>query len=267
MKKIVLGTSLFLAMSSAFAGYVPSYQGFYVGGDLGSALMTASPGNFVKTNYVNFPSQGGDFLTVLNEQVILKGNVFRGDIFAGFGLNCDQLALGAEIFVGIQHYKESHTTASNGSTSFSSIFYNTVNTTGVKIKPFHAGLDVRPGFIINPTTMLYARVGFEFANVKMDNRTVFYGRDLQVEAFKQNYLISQTKNVVALRLGLGIEENVAEHLNLRVDYILTNYGRLTMSGVSPNFALATGDTYRTSSKTEGRIIANNILVGMTYTFC
>lgn len=271
MKRFLLAASipvLSMCFSAAYANYNISYEGPYVGASVGSALMTASPGLYSQTIYNNITTQGGALNTLINQQNIMKGNVFRGDIFAGYGFAWQQLSLSAEIFLELQHYKETQYTSVNGNTSFFGLTYNTYNITTVQIKPWHSGLDFRPGFILNPASLIYARVGFSFNNVKLTSRTNFYTADPRIgETNLQKFLLSKNRNKVALRLGAGLEEHVTDELSIRADYVFTDYGRLSLDGTSGVLELPSFNSKQINLKTAGRVIDNALMISMLYSFC
>ena len=72
------------------------------------------------------------------------------------------------------------------------------------------GVDLMPGLMINDTTLGYARVGFE-----------------QTRMILNSALGSTGVNADGWRVGGGLQTNVYKNLDLRAEYIFTDYGTLT----------------------------------------
>jgi opacity protein-like surface antigen len=274
MKKTMLLSSIPVFLLAATSGFANGtvFDGFYFGGSAGGAFVTAEPKISVSDVYTN-RDQGGPFNTVLNANDVLKKNAFKGGIFAGYGKSWDVWYLGMEAFVNYENFTESDTFNSNGSTEFSepnpssAMFYNTTVYTNTTIDPFQVGVDVRPGFLLTPTTLLYMRFGSAFSTIKMNTETTFYGASVKSnpESFATTLTDSQSKSVMALRAGAGLEQHLTNQWSIRADYVFTYYGKLSTDGFTPVKALPSGNTYQLSSSTSGnKVMDNAVLLSISY---
>lgn len=75
---------------------------------------------------------------------------------------------------------------------------------------------VRGGFIVNPNTLLYAKIGYANGRLKVTG-----DKDL-VDEVKEEYG-SRAKNLDGLRLGAGVETVLSKNLYLKVEYTYTDY--------------------------------------------
>lgn len=103
-----------------------------------------------------------------------------------------------------------------------------------------------------------------------NNQIVNYniGPGAFVVSLLNNVSTTHDKNVTGLRLGLGLEENLGNHLALNVDYIYTNYGKVststvaTINGVDAIPILPNGFVANAHSD----VTSHAMLIGLTYYF-
>ena len=138
--------------------------------------------------------------------------------FAGFGGSYQQLYLGSEFFASYAPL-ESKSTIDSGCSA---------HLTRAKIKSdYSLGADMRFGYLLSPTTMIYALLGANFTQfkVKSDDGSGYVPPYLDFNANSP----AMTKDEVGFMPGVGIESIIYKHLSLRVQYAYTLFPTFTDS--------------------------------------
>lgn len=280
-----IGT-LALCASAASAGVMgpvttsSAFNGFYLGGSVGGSFSTGTL-NTTSLTDINFPATivGGQDNTTSPTflQTNLKNNSAIGDFYAGYGMDYHRAYVGLEAFVTVSNYRMKNS-GSFSTTQFFSIANRTYivdnnwQTTN-NISRFQYGLDLRPGFVLNPLMLLYGRVGFAVAKLTQSANltgTVVYSALGAPNNFPFVLNQSATNNKIALRLGGGFECYINPTWSLRMDYIYVGYGSLdsanslvnTVSGARVN----TG-TLRVNNTINLRsIYTNTVMIGISHYF-
>jgi len=120
------------------------------------------------------------------------------------------------------------------------------------------GLDIRPGVLLTPTSLLYARVGTGY-NIMHLNADLEGADTLEMDLYNSRKLAS-------LRLGLGFEQKVNCNWAFSVDYIYSYYGGISVSdaGISVQ-STETFDPYLLSGSTDvDSVRTNAVMLGMSY---
>lgn len=201
-------------------------QGFYLGGSIGGRFTEATQRQASKGIF------DGDV-----ESLKYQSNIFDEDfsqmIFAGYGLSwCDfYLAAEAIVQLGSFHLKDSQFFITDWPSAIGSALH-------IRVPNYQFCLDFLPGFYLGPMTLLYARLGASFAKTSVEVEADL----VDLAAFFDSATLKQ-KNENSwphLRLGAGVEQFIASHVSLRLDYVYTDYGSTffqpTQLDVRLNFA-------------------------------
>lgn len=144
---------------------------------------------------------------------------------------------------------------------------------------FEYGVDLRRGVARWFDSLIYGRVGVGFnkASLTINNQLAInhstFGLNLPINTTLNP---STDKNIAGLRLGIGLEKQMGNHVAFFVDYIHTNYGRLntqkTGDGFSnqsiPGFASILPATVKSafSTQAEASFSINQVFLGLRYYF-
>ena len=138
--------------------------------------------------------------------------------------------------------------------------------TKIRVGPWHYGIDARPGFLLDPATLLYARVGIEWARIKLEeiaDYRAFGGGSLQ---FDLPIYASRSKPASHLRLGLGFEKYIGSHVSFRGDYVYTDYGSVSVSENVTGYNTGGAATQGVES-VNVHLRNHSLLFGLAYHFC
>ncbi len=134
-----------------------------------------------------------------------------GGLFIGYGMNVtDMFYLGAEIF---------------GNWSGADSSYNVGNSlSGVYSSDFKArgswGVSVLPGIKFNPALLIYARLGYEWADLKATE-------SYTLGSFSES--ASKTNTSGGFNWGIGMETEVVDNWSVRGEYNHTDYNSFSAS--------------------------------------
>jgi opacity protein-like surface antigen len=134
-------------------------------------------------------------------------------------------------------------------------------------------LTFNPGIVVKKTTLIYGKIGPSWGRFSTKGNFVF------TESLNPGETVSATKAFdedysykVGLRLGLGIEHYIIEHLSLKLEYLNTNYGQinsgkmyttpLLINGTAD--PLIAGSAIHNQSKLTFR--NNTVMLGLNYHF-
>ncbi|WP_066561323.1 outer membrane protein [Croceicoccus bisphenolivorans] len=138
----------------------------------------------------------------------LSGNGAMGGLFAGYHLG------GRNTFVAVEGFAQ----LSDASVEISAT--DGVDTIGLAVKAKESfGVAARLGMKVNPSTGVYARIGWLSTNFEA---TLNDG----IETYKD----SESED--AIQYGLGLETMVAEKVSLRAEYVISSYGDQGIDGLS-----------------------------------
>ncbi len=265
---VMLGLSYRLGASSpaalASTIWATPFDGFYTGADIGISQARFKEKQSTSFSLLIDTSPVSD-VTLKNHKK-LTDTSFLGNIDIGYGkVLKEHLFLGLEADVDFQnldiHNKSGITETVNGT-----------------LLPFETSVDLKnefaitfnPGVVLNKTTLLYGKIGPAWGRFDADGSTV-YNQDLggEIGTASASYH-DKGFYKLGLRLGLGVEQYVSEHMALKLEVLNTNYN--TIHSGSPVNGLLTSNV--TPSILSGqisnsdKITANNssILFGFNYHF-
>lgn len=210
--------------SSVLAAQDPrhSFDGVYIG--IGGGFIQSFSDIKQSTSAFDLGTTETTTIPETNNRI---GDYFgAGKVYIGIGdqLKPSILYFAAELF-GEAASKKNNVTYN----AFNQVPTDAVNTflsTNVKsqLKDFEYGIDLRPGFIINCNTLIYGRAGASFNRLNLSSNTTFNIVDNNTQTSSPNSLsIDDTKNVVGLRLGFGVEHALPCNFAITADYIYTKY--------------------------------------------
>lgn len=198
-----------------------------------------------------------------------------GDIYLGYGKYfTPKLYLAGEVFIDFAGRKN---TLDNSATRISPADDQdmaTLNTRAVsQLRTAEFGLDLRPGYLFDTNTLMYGRVGVGFNQLKSNNTTNFLftytGTDPAL-SYNSPLAYNNTKNVAALRLGVGVEHAVSTNLAVTADYIYSYYGSINAQGVADTYSNNGTDPQTTTnglvSNTSAKLSTQALMLGLKYFF-
>jgi len=113
-------------------------------------------------------------------------------------------------------------------------FESLTTTTQAKLDDDEFGVDLQPGYLFDSHTLLYGRVGAAFNKLALmsNNNFSFTSTNIAAGTYNSPLSTSKTKDVTALRLGVGIEHAIGDNWSMTADYIYTDYGKVNRDGVA-----------------------------------
>lgn len=271
---------------------VSPFCGFYFGGSAGGAFLSAREG---RTGYVNVDYNGiiptppaPPTLAVPNSfnasashsvQHAYKKNSIDIAIYTGYGYAWEDAFLGVEAFLHNTHYeaKGKHVFSTSSDTAFTQAALNAnlsnVTSISTSLSRIEPGIDVRPGIFLTPCTLLYGRLGVGYNKLTLHADThpsvLFSYTPAAAIIRDEREEITRSKKMGALRLGIGLEQNICENIYIRADYINTHYRGTKLRTPAERYTTttSTGDTLAYTSSTTSRVTSffnNTVTLGMSY---
>ena len=273
-------------------GFLPG--GFYAGLSGGvmqaRAKIAASP-SATFTNYYDDENQ----ISSSQEAHIWKDTGI-GAIYLGYRqpVNNSNFFMAGEIFSNIAKHKVTlnnfvYHQQPNDDEDFESI----TTATQAKLNDAEFGVDIQPAYLFDSHTVFYGRLGAAFNRLTVRSNSNFsftyLGSDFQETApppvlpldppinFNSPLALSKAKDVVGLRLGLGIEHNLSDNIAITADYIYTNYGKVNTAGIADAQGIVEDNgiyysllpattTGGLTSRASARLATQTLMLGLKYTF-
>lgn len=262
LKKSTLFTSMLLATSTALA---TPFNGFYAGADIGMSQATFKQKQALNLNVFieTTPIIGID--PSINKK--MTDTSFLGNFDIGY-----TRVLGQYLFVGLefsadwQNLNAQQVSALQELDSGFGISYNTA----VDLKN-ELALTFNPGIVFNKTTLLYGKVGPAWGRFDVSGNAQ-YSQSLGGPTVNANAAFDQDSFYeCGLRLGLGIEQYVSEHLSLKLELLNTNYGTIhsgspVVGAVTSPSPFAEGVNGQLSNSDKIKASNSSILFGFNYHF-
>lgn len=254
------------------AGHSP-FDGYYVGGSAGGVSTNATQEK--SSQFALNQTAGFVFTELSNQSGPISLKTFNSGIaalYAGYGQCWDEYYLGAELFINLANYKNNDDFSHSRARDFrpvNPIFdaSNASRNISTRLSPFQFGVDIRPGLLVTPESMLYARVGVAFAEKTVRINDAFTGEtSSNGAAGSWNFATSAEteKDVAALRLGAGLETHICNRWNMRMDYIYTYYGHNTVSSNSGAIPVGVVANVVAADSTNVKIYNNTVMLGLSY---
>lgn len=144
----------------------------------------------------------------------------QSQIGAGFQIKSFYLGLEALVQLADDDFETVH-----GDFNFIGLNVNTPNShlnfdTNLEMNNFEAAIDLKPGLFLSHNTLLYGRVGAAFNEVTLTDDSHYSFINAMIPG---NTHTTETEDVTALRLGLGVEHRMHQRFTVFMDYTYTNY--------------------------------------------
>lgn len=273
--------ALILTASNAHAFCGP-YVGAAVGGSFSSGRTNTTTNLLVDyttfRNAINHTIQHGQ-----------RKNTLIGSLYTGYAHSWEDVYLGVEGFLNTAGYRvqSKHSFAATTDNvlnrdrleivNFLNTSLNNTTLIRTRLSPTEPGIDLRPGFFLTPCTLLYGRVGVTYnklsvhasRNTSIRTTTVIEQQPPNIFEEDESKSFSKYKKVGGLRLGLGLEQKLCDHLSIRADYVNTHYRSIKVSTPQEieTYTNANGDTtlYKANIVTKvSSVFKNAVLLGMSY---
>ena len=204
----------------------------------------------------------------------MKRNALIGSIFAGYGHAWNNFYLSGELTLSNSTYKmtsaANKTLITNLADILTNASYETMNSE-VNVSPTQFGVFARPGLLLTPNSLLYARIGTSFAMIKTMS-TLFSTKQLiQTSTPPPTVVLNEPITTqasvharrAAFQIGGGIEQAINEKFTVRMDYLFSNYGTIQAQTTQ-----ATVTPYPLTATTHQKIALReqSIMLGLTYQF-
>jgi len=244
MKKLTTALLAVCAVSTAAMADAGAFNGFYLGANAGVA-STTSEYNWTNTNtnssgkssISSSSSSGSTFQSGKNS------NAGQAGLYAGYNMQVGQLVVGGEGYVSLDSTKKTlyDDTANAANPQFKST---------LKRSMFY-GLAARLGFVVSPSTMLYARLAAESGKWTLNSiATGDTGTTGNTNGVSAANNVSSSKNGVYFAPGLGIETVVAKNLLLRAEGTYTFAPTVSVDQDTTNLEGINGTSVKHTSKTS-----------------
>ncbi len=250
MKKLTTALLAVCAVSTAAMADAGAFNGFYLGANAGVANTTSkydyknTAGSSTAAHTLATSTTGGT-----SYQSGKNSNAGQAGLYAGYNMQMGQMVVGGEAYVSLDSTKK---TLYDDTANASNPQFN------VKLKrTMFYGLAARFGFVVSPSTMLYARLAAESGKWTLNSiaapDTSANGNAAANAAAANN--VSNSKNGVYFSPGLGIETVVAKNLLLRAEGTYTfaptvklNQDTTYLEGVNGNNVQHTAKTTQMAVK-------------------
>lgn len=226
---IVFGLSLFSL--SAWAQMDLDDIIFY-GGIAGGGAYHAAEINRVATNFVSNDMVGPVSESALPYSGDINEFVGVSQLQIGTGMRFDFLYLGLEVLGQV----------SNGDFGSANGEFDLVGLPGsefptsefmfdtfVEMKDFEPAVDFKPGVFLSDHTLLYGRIGAAWNEATLTDHPDY---NLINGGVVVDQSMSSSEDVVALRLGLGVEHRIYKQFTVFMDYTYTNYGDVSLENTN-----------------------------------
>ena len=258
MKKLTTALLAVCAVSTAAMADAGAFNGFYLGANAGVANTTSKydyknvAANTTGTSRTSYASTGSNVF-----QSGKNSNAGQAGLYAGYNMQMGQMVVGGEAYVSLDSTKKTlyDDTANAANPMFKvtlkrSVFY---------------GLAARFGFVVSPSTMLYARLAAESGKWTMNSvaaPSVANSASAATASAGANTM-NGTKNGIYFAPGLGIETVVAKNLLLRAEGTYTFAPTVTINSQdTSNIRTINGTAVKHTSKTSQMAVK----LGLAYKF-
>jgi opacity protein-like surface antigen len=256
-KKTALSLASLLLLTTAHAGQNEQFNGAYLGisvGGLNTLANISADSEYYDNNALRFTMNNNQIpeITSYSKTSSNEINPMWGARL-GWGTNVYDSAfwMGFELF-GNFGKKEADAYIENVDQMDDCLW--TSNDTEMTLNNTEFGLDIRPGVLLTPTSLLYARVG---AGYNVMHLNAYLDGHSDGDALEMG--LYDSRKVAALRLGLGFEQKVNCNWAFSVDYIYSYYGGINASG-SETYEYE----YLSGSSDVDSVRTNALMLGMSY---
>jgi opacity protein-like surface antigen len=233
--------SLLFAYSSAYAGTEgakPGYpDGFMLGAGAGVTEFMDSGTYSTTVGHASSSTSNGNFRFG-----------FMGDVFVGYGRRIREpfyfgTELGLNIF-GVREVSSSHTAQADVTANIFDDSHITTQealatTTRVSGNVFVPFFDIKPGLLVTPNSLLFARIGVNYNQLNVRRQSSYQSSSIetneaiiiaQSSAYSGLYS-SEKKQLIGVRTGLGFEYLISDNLGLSANYVYAFYNSVNFQTI------------------------------------
>ncbi len=228
MNKILITAFLALSLPAISMATPSSFNGFYAGLGVGGA--TTHHLNAIDTN----ATADGSSRLRIEKITNLSTDSLVANLFLGFGHVWNRFYFGGEASAELMNTNSRNVIrlADDGT----SIQHFIRQKDKVSMGEIGFNVDILPGILLTPQTLVYARVGIAPRRLKYTSEA---STDVSSVGTAYNSSInrSRDRNVVGLRLGFGIMQKLTDRWAIRMDYVYTRYSSsvgVTSTGTMSN---------------------------------
>ncbi|MDF2529428.1 MAG: hypothetical protein K0Q57_308 [Gammaproteobacteria bacterium] len=240
------------------------WNGFYIGGGVGAGRMQTHQSVNVGSS---LGSTSGDLESYpINSNADEADSHAAGSLYFGYGRAWQSFYLGAEAFaegVGASSSGSNYNDYISLLPGNSNYFLSTENDVA-KVDPLAFGIALRPGYLISPSTLLYAKVGAMLAHTSWQVNATGSG-SVSGQAWSIPYSLSDSSTHLAYQLGLGVEQYLTNKISLRLEYAFTDYGTFSLNGSTSGPRVLLRPT-SVSINAHNHLVDNSLMLGLSYHF-
>jgi len=171
-------------------------------------------------------------------------------IFGGYGNSYKQWYVGSELFADYSPIKSEHTN-DGGNVIYQNLW---------KLRSdFSYGAALRGGYMLSPRLMLYALLGADLTQFRINS---YKGDYFHILPAKFDTSPQKTKDVIGFMPGVGMESMLYKNLSVRMQYTYTLYPDITDSYIIP----ANGSTFKNQFKDKYEPAINAFSLLLSYHF-
>ncbi|MCX7117353.1 MAG: outer membrane beta-barrel protein [Legionellales bacterium] len=267
---------LFLLSTNAHALPLSSlpFNGLYFGGSIG--LQSVAVDQNINSD-VGF--RVADLFiseNPLSTQSKMNHQSVMGAIFAGYGRSFNKLYLGGELMVTDANYDMANRSSTRITQNFLDVLTiqgTETTSSNISMNPVQVGLFFRPGILLTPTSLLYARLGASYAKVNLSSNTEATKTLLVENIVAINTSISspmqKSVRLAVFQIGTGIEQAISSAWTARLDYLYSYYGNIQATAqeavLTSNFE-NTLTVLTANHSMSSRLNNQVIMLGLSYHF-
>jgi opacity protein-like surface antigen len=228
--------------SSACASSESFKQGLYGGGAIGAGWGQASWDGITDIYAVNDQGSPLSYAASWVPNGDTVETEFAGRVMLGYQFVSKPLYLGFEVggTFSEDYQFDRHEAKDFNNIYFLSTIYATADANNkVTLGGAEFNVDMKPGWLITKNILTYARVGLALNNIDIDSHASWTTINTDpLGGYPAPYTLSahgsshESNTAYGIRLGLGAEFLVTEHLGLTVDYIYSYYGTVTTASAN-----------------------------------
>jgi len=254
MKNYIIVIAGSLLTSCAFAN---PFAGAYVTGALGGI----STDFHIKGNAnITVPGEG-NILNVPNNSNVYANNIL-GTIGLGYAYGCRDFILGIQGDVNFFNTNRTQTG------TFSEIGGLISLNSNLKAQ-LKNSLDIlfRPGWLMDPSTLLYGLIGASFGNFQVSQSASFQENTGGL-LINSNTGSSESAWRTGFTVGLGVQQYIWKNISAALEYSYTDYGSLSLTNGSSAPILVVGETIGTlnGKVNQAKAFTNSVSLRLFYTF-
>lgn len=233
LRKILITGSLTAILSTSVCA-----NGLYIGIGVGPDFA-----KFQDNANIQQIQNGNLNFNVRNTTQLAATGVF-GTLFAGYGMPLNGFLSSCMNHLYIAGELNANLSSLEHKTSNDEIVHKNFTTTKFKMQHSY-GVSIIPGYLYTNATLFYGRLGYSKGNFRVTTTDIS--------------LKNTNQNLDGFRWGFGMQQTIAQHFSVRMDYSHVNYRGTNLS---------TLDTLSNTAKST-RITpqTNEVEFSLLYTFC